>query len=102
MCDVVEYPHMFIISSSLALSRSYSSICINHHVHQTGNGDNGCRGRGFTALRCTCMYYIIEHVRRNMAEEVEGTSEKLRLKIRTTRRSEDVEVAPDCTVKEVG
>ena len=54
------------------------------------------------ALRCTCMYYIIEHVRRNMAEEVEGTSEKLRLKIRTTRRSEDVEVAPDCTVKEVG
>lgn len=48
------------------------------------------------------MYYIIEHVRRNMAEEVEGTSEKLRLKIRTTRRSEDVEVAPDCTVKEVG
>ena len=65
-----------------------------------------CGGRGFTALhctlRCTCMYYIIEHVRRNMAEEVEGTSEKLRLKIRTTRRSEDVEVAPDCTVKEVG
>lgn len=40
-----------------------------------------------------------------MAEEeslVEGASEKLRLKIRTTRRSEEVEVAPDCTVKEVG
>ena len=45
------------------------------------------------------------HVRRKMAEEeslVEGASEKLRLKIRTTRRSEEVEVAPDCTVKEVG
>ena len=54
------------------------------------------------AARCTCMYYIIEYVRRNMAEEVEAASEKLRLKIRTTRRSEDVEVAPDCTVKEVG
>ena len=52
-------------------------------------------------------HYVIssKHVRRKMAEDeslVEGASEKLRLKIRTTRRSEEVEVAPDCTVKEVG
>lgn len=98
MCDIVQYPHMFIISlSSLALSRLYSSIYINHD--QAGNR---LWGAWLYALRCTCMYYIIEYVRRNMAEEVEATSEKLRLKIRTTRRSEDVEVAPDCTVKEVG
>jgi len=36
-----------------------------------------------------------------MAEE-ESVSEKLRLNIKTTRRKEEVEVAPDCTVKEVG
>lgn len=56
---------------------------------------------GVALLHCAA-HDIIEYVRRNMAEEVEATSEKLRLKIRTTRRSEDVEVAPDCTVKEVG
>jgi len=35
-----------------------------------------------------------------MAEE-ESVSEKLRLNIKTTRRKEEVEVAPDCTVKEL-
>ena len=61
---------------------------------------------GGVALLHSNDYVIsLTHVRRKMAEEeslVEGASEKLRLKIRTTRRSEEVEVAPDCTVKEVG
>lgn len=98
MCDIVQYPicslyHYHHLHSHV-YTPPYASIMIKPEID--------CGGRGFTALRCTCMYYIIEYVRRNMAEEVEATSEKLRLKIRTTRRSEDVEVAPDCTVKEVG
>ena len=64
-----------------------------------------CAGAWPTVLHSNDYVISLKHVRRKMAEEeslVEGASEKLRLKIRTTRRSEEVEVAPECTVKEVG
>ena len=89
-------------------------MCTSYHLSLALSNQNipphatiqlDCTGAWPTVLHGNDYVISLKHVRRKMAEEeslVEGVSEKLRLKIRTTRRSEEVEVAPECTVKEVG